>query len=179
MEIIEEILPDVFLLSLKKSTDSRGDFLKVYNFQDLENLHLNFIPKESYISTSSLDVLRGMHYQTGKYAHEKLVCCFQGKVLDVIVDVRPNSSNFNRPQSIILSEEKNEALLIGKGYAHGFLSLQEKTIMIYMTSTIYAPEFDCGVLWSSINYNWPSVKPIISSRDTLHPRIGEHECEFS
>ena len=178
MEIIEEILPDVFLLSLKKSTDLRGDFLKIYNFKDLENLHLNFIPKESYISTSSLDVLRGMHYQTGKYAHKKLVCCFQGKVVDVIVDVRPNSSNFNRPQSIILSEEKNEALLIGKGYAHGFLSLKENSAMSYLTSTVYDPSSDCGVLWSSINFNWPIENPILSDRDKLHPSLGNHKCEF-
>ena len=179
MKIIEEILPDVFLLSLNKSRDLRGDFIKIYNSLDLQNLDLNFIPKESYISNSSLNVLRGMHYQIGQFAHKKLVTCFKGRVIDVIVDVRPNSLNFNKPISHILSEEKPEAILIGKGYAHGFLSLQENTGMLYMTSTIYAPNFDCGVLWSSINFNWPLQDPIISIRDTLHPRIGEHKCEFS
>ena len=179
MKIIEERLPDVFLISINNSYDLRGNFMKLYNFDELNLLDLDFVPKESYISSSKCNVIRGMHYQVGKYAHKKLVTCFKGKVLDIIVDVRKNSPNFNKPISYILSEENPQALLIGKGYAHGFISLREESIMNYMTSTVYAPQFDCGVLWSSINFSWPIKKPIISKRDTLHPSIGKHKCEFS
>ena len=179
MKIIEERLPDVFLISINNSFDLRGKFVKFYNLDELNLLNLDFVPKESYISSSKCGVIRGMHYQVGKYAHKKLVTCFKGKVLDIIVDVRKNSPNFNKPISYILSEENPQALLIGKGYAHGFLSLSEESIMNYMTSTVYAPQFDCGVLWSSINFSWPIKKPIISKRDTIHPSIGKHKCEFS
>ena len=178
MKIKDEILPGVFVISLKNSIDQRGIFVKTYNAKDIENLDLNFFPKESYITSSSLNVLRGMHYQIGEYSHEKLVTCYKGKVLDVIVDVRPSSLNFNKPVSYYLSEDEPEAIFIGKGYAHGFLSLCEGAIMSYMTSTVYAPKYDCGVLWSSIDFNWPLKKPIISERDTLHPIIGNHKCEF-
>ena len=178
MKIIDEILPEVFLISLKNSNDLRGKFVKTYNSKEVKDLDLDFIPKESYISTSSLNVLRGMHYQIREYSYKKIVTCFKGKVLDVIVDVRPDSINFNKPVSYFLSEEKPEAIFIGKGYAHGFLSLTDSTIMSYMTSTVHAPKFDCGVLWSSIDFNWPIEKPIISERDLLHPVIGKHKCEF-
>ncbi len=178
MKIIEQVLPEVFLISLNNSNDLRGNFVKIYNSDEFEKLNLKFFPKESYLSTSSLNVLRGMHYQTGKYAHKKLVSCFKGKVLDVIVDVRPSSKNYNRSVSFYLSEDNPMALLIGKGYAHGFLSLSEICIMSYMTTTVHEPRFDCGVLWSSINFNWPIENPIISERDTTHPKIGKHKCEF-
>jgi len=179
MKIIDQILPDVFLISLKNSNDHRGNFVKTFNSLDFEKQDFGFSPKESYISSSAENVLRGMHYQIKKYSYVKLVTCFKGRVLDVIVDVRPSSSNYNKPISHILSEEKPEAILIGKGYAHGFLSLSNESIMSYMTSTIYSPNFDCGVLWSSINFNWPLDKPILSERDKRHPSIGEHQCEFS
>mgnify|MGYP001219685989 FL=1 len=179
MKIIKELLPDVFLISLKSSVDARGNFVKTFNVKDFSNLELDFNPEEAYLSSSSSKVLRGMHYQIGKYSHKKLVTCFKGKVLDVIVDVRPSSKNYNKPVSACLNETTPEAILIGKGYAHGFLSLSEISIMSYITTSIHVPEFDCGVLWSSINFNWPIRKPITSQRDTLHPKIGKHKCEFS
>ena len=179
MKIIENKHRDVFLIEIKKSFDLRGDFIKTYNSDELEKLNINFVPKESYISSSNLSVLRGMHYQVCEYSHEKLITCLRGKILDVIVDVRPNSKYFNKPVSHILSEENPQALLIGKGYAHGYLSLSENTVVSYLTSTVYAPKFDCGVLWSSIDFKWPIRDPILSERDKLHPLLGNHKCEFS
>lgn len=179
MELIKKLLPDVNLISIKYQKDIRGEFKKNYNFDDFNKLGINFLPKESYISKSSLNVLRGMHYQIGNYAQKKLVSCISGKILDVIVDIRPNSTNYNKPISYVLDEEKPEVIMIGKGYAHGFLSLSKNSIMSYLTSTVYAPKFDCGILWSSIDFEWPLTKPILSERDKLHPLIGKHKCEFS
>ncbi len=179
MNIIDEVLPNVFLVSIKSSNDIRGNFIKTYNFEEFKKLNLNFIPKESYISSSFFNVVRGMHYQVEKSAHEKLITCIKGKVLDVIVDVRPFSSNFNKPVSFFLSENEPIAILIGKGYAHGFLSLSKISIMSYMTSTVYCPSYDSGVLWSSIDFEWPIKNPILSQRDKLHPLLGNHKCKFS
>ena len=178
MDLIKELLPKVYLFSLNKNEDIRGDFLKIYNLNELGKYNINFIPHEFYISTSSLNVIRGMHYQVSKFSHDKLVSCFKGKVLDVIVDVRKNSKYYNKPVSCILSSDSPQAIFIGKGYAHGFLSLKKNSRMSYLTSTVYDPSSDCGVLWSSINFNWPIENPILSERDKLHPSLGNHKCEF-
>lgn len=178
MDLIKELLPNVYLFSLNKFEDIRGDFLKIYNLNDLKKFNIDFIPNECYLSTSSLNVIRGMHYQVANYAHDKLVSCLEGKVLDVIVDVRTTSCHYNKPVSCILSSDSPTALYIGKGYAHGFLSLYKNSKMSYLTSTVYDPSFDCGVLWSSINFKWPIDNPILSNRDKLHPLLGNHKCEF-
>ena len=105
---------------------------------------------------SNKNVIRGMHCQFKEAKHNKLVTCIQGSVLDVVVDIRKESKLFNKPYSIILSEDKNKSLLIGEGYAHGFLSLQENTILQYITSYPYLSELDSGVNWKSINFKWLS-----------------------
>ena len=178
MHLIKELLPKVYLFELNKNQDIRGDFLKVYNLNDFKKYNIDFLPHECYFSTSSLNVIRGMHYQVSSYAHEKVVTCFQGEVLDVIVDVRKYSINYNKPVSCILKSDSPQAIYIGKGYAHGFLSLRENSKMSYLTSTVYDPSSDCGVLWSSINFKWPIDNPILSDRDKLHPLLGDHKCEF-
>ena len=171
MQVIKEILPDVFLLKCFFHEDKRGSFTKLFHHNALLDQGINFLPLESYISSSSLNVLRGMHYQEGKAAHQKLVFCSTGKILDVIVDIRTDSSNFNKPISIELNEKKSEAILIGKGYAHGFLSLEKNSSMIYYTSTVHNPDKDTGIHWSSINFEWPCKKPLISLRDSNLPSI--------
>lgn len=178
MQLIKELLPKVYLFSLNKIEDVRGDFLKIYNLNSLKKYNIDFVPNECYLSTSSLNVIRGMHYQVSNYAHNKLITCFRGEVLDVIVDVRKDSVNYNKPISCKLKSDLPQAIYIGKGYAHGFLSLKENSTMSYLTSTVYDPSSDCGVLWSSINFEWPIADPIISDRDKFHPKLGNHKCEF-
>jgi dTDP-4-dehydrorhamnose 3,5-epimerase len=120
-----------------------------------------------------------MHFQVKNSAQQKLVTCPVGKVLDVIVDVRIESPYFNKPISIELGEKEPLAILIGKGYAHGFLSLTDNSFMQYLTSTVHSPAHDKGVLWSSIDFNWPTDSPKISNRDSNHPAIGREICIFS
>ena len=112
-----------------------------------------------------------MHYQINKEDNFKLVTCIKGRVLDVIVDIRPNSPCYNQPFSLELSEDNCLALLIGKGYAHGFLTLSEESWMLYATSSVHCKTMDRGILWSSIAFKWPNDSPIISERDSLHPVI--------
>lgn len=171
IQVINEILPDVFLIKCFHHEDKRGSFTKLFHHNSLVDQGINFLPLESYVSSSSFQVLRGMHYQKGKAAHQKLIFCATGKILDVIVDIRADSSNFNKPKCIELNSHKKEAILIGKGYAHGFLSLEKNTSMIYYTSTVHCPEKDSGVLWSSIDFKWPCDKPLVSLRDSNLPSI--------
>jgi dTDP-4-dehydrorhamnose 3,5-epimerase len=114
-----------------------------------------------------------MHFQVDEAAHEKLVYCVCGHVLDVVVDIRPDSPSFNKPAFVHLRADDSFALFVGKGYAHGFLSLKDDSLMIYQTSTVYNPALDKGVLWSSIDFDWPISSPILSARDLSHPSISD------
>jgi dTDP-4-dehydrorhamnose 3,5-epimerase len=164
-------LPGVFVLDLQLHKDPRGLFVKTYNEKLFAELHLDFKVAEVFHSVSAANVLRGMHYQTGTSAHSKLVYCLSGEILDVVVGIDPGQSTFNKCFSINLNTDSGQALLIGKGYAHGFLSLKDNTLVNYMTSTIHDPAADSGVLWSSICFDWPIQSPILSARDQNHPPI--------
>lgn len=170
-EILENTLPGVYLLSMLDLRDHRGRFVKSFNTDSFTSLGLAFSVAESFYSISSRDTLRGMHFQTGASAHSKLVYCSSGSVLDVVVGINPALPSFNRPYSVELSSEKGNCLLIAKGYAHGFISLCDDSIVNYLTSTVYSPRDDLGVLWSSIDFEWPVMTPILSSRDASHPPI--------
>ena len=169
--IRERLLQEVYLLEHPSYFDRRGSFAKIFHSQDLEEQGVEFTPAESFLTKSASKVLRGMHFQAGEAAHEKLVCCPKGRVLDVVVGINPDSPDFNRPIFVELSGEDSSALLIGKDYAHGFLSLSDDSWMFYHTSTVHCPELDRGVLWSSINFDWPIKSPLLSQRDLCHPPI--------
>jgi len=169
--IIDHLLPGVRVLQCPQYIDHRGDFTKIFHLEAFSRLDIPFNVAETFLTRSRAGVIRGMHFQEGVAAHDKLVFCPKGRVLDVIVDVRPESADFNKPVSLELSEHCQTALLIGKGYAHGFLALEEDSWMVYSTNTIYNPDMDRGVLWSSIAFEWPLNKPVLSERDSLHPSI--------
>lgn len=174
-----ELLPGVFVLEHKRFEDNRGSFFKIFQDELFTSLGIDFQPKEYFYSTSKKNVIRGMHFQVGKYSHDKLVYCSEGNLIDVIVDVRRNSKNFNKPVSFELSGSDSKMIFISKGYAHGFLSKSRISTMHYFTSTVHSPMFDRAVLWSSINFDWNIKKPILSQRDLSHPSIHEIKCEFS
>lgn len=173
LRVRSQPLPGVYLLDCPYFPDHRGDFTKLFHIDALSKQGISFMPAESFITRSKVDVLRGMHFQDGEAAHDKLVACIKGSVLDVVVDVRPQSPHFNQPLAVELSDASNTALLIGKGYAHGFLTLSDDSWMLYTTSTVHCPSLDRGVLWSSIAFEWPVVHPLLSDRDGRHPLIQE------
>ena len=166
-------LPGVFVLDCPHFPDHRGDFTKLFHSEALLAQGIAFTPAESFLTRSNAGVLRGMHFQVDDAAHDKLVTCIKGRVLDVVVDVRPASPNFNQPFSIELPDKSNTALLVGKGYAHGFFTLDDDSWMLYSTSTVHCTSLDRGVLWSSIAFKWPSEQPVLSDRDRRHPFIQE------
>jgi dTDP-4-dehydrorhamnose 3,5-epimerase len=175
INISSQPLPGVFVLDCPHFPDHRGDFTKLFHIDAMQARGIPFSPAESFLTRSNAGVLRGMHFQVGQAAHDKLVACIKGSVLDVVVDVRPDSPHFNQPLAVELSEVSNKALLIRKGYAHGFLSLTDDSWMLYSTSTVHCPSLDRGVLWSSIAFDWPCAQPLLSERDGRHPSIRELE----
>lgn len=177
-EVLDEPLPGVFVIRTPRFEDERGIFLKTYNSSFFDTLPNPFYPAEQFTSVSADGVLRGMHFQTGSSSHQKLISCIAGELLDVVVDVRPESPNFNKPISLKLSENNPISILVAKGYAHGFLSLSNSCTIQYLTSSVHSPHEDKGVLWSSLNFDWPIEKPLISPRDASHPQIGSVKYTF-
>jgi len=168
----------VLEINIPNHKDDRGIFNKAYNYNSFIDLGINFIPREHFHSISDKNVLRGMHFQTKRSAHNKLINCVKGSILDVCVDVRKGSKYYNQPVEININEDSNIVLFIPKGFAHGFLSYEDNTIVQYMTDTVHDPINDRGILWNSIDFNWPIESPILSDRDKTHTPLGYELCEF-
>ena len=177
-KIVKNFLGGAKLIETPKFKDERGFFYKTYNYEEFKKISLNFKPEEQFFSVSNKNVLRGMHFQTKEYAHDKLVSCLSGKVLDVIVDLRINSEYYKNVISLELDSRNPHSLYIPTGFAHGFVSLQDNSLMQYLTSRVYNQSFDQGVHWKSINFNWPNEEYLVSERDSNHPYIEDLKCEF-
>ncbi len=145
--------------------DERGSFIKWYDDRSFTEQGISACFKESYFSISDKDVIRGMHFQVPPADHEKCVSVSHGAVRDVILDIRKNSSSYGEAKEIILSAENHLALFIPRGFAHGFVSLEDHTIMNYLVATVYSPEHDKVIRWNSFAYDWKIQDPIISKRD--------------
>ena len=165
MKIDSEPLSGAWVLCPKIFLDQRGSFVKIYNSDLFTSLGLSFAPHEEYFSSSARGVIRGMHFQRPPHDHQKLVYCVSGRVLDVILDLRKNSPTYGRSTAVDLSEKNRRLFLISKGFAHGFLALEENSTMVYLTSTGHAPSHDSGVRWDSFGFAWPEENPIVSQRD--------------
>lgn len=159
-------------------TDNRGYFLKTFHENTFIDLGLNTDWKEEYFSESQQGVVRGMHFQTPPYDHFKLVTCIKGRVLDVVCDLRKESKTFKNVFSFELSGDNATQLYIPKGCAHGFLALEDNSIMFYKVSTVYNPSHDSGILWNSIDFEWPNKGLIISERDLSHQPINQFNTPF-
>lgn len=165
MNILKSNLDGVFEIENNIFNDHRGCFVKTFHAGDFIENGLDADYKESFYSVSKKNVLRGMHYQLPPYDHSKLVYVVSGKILDVVVDIREGSGTFGGYYSTELSSLNGKSLYVGKGFAHGFLTLSESATVVYMTTTVYNPESDTGVRWDGFGYEWPVSNPIISSRD--------------
>lgn len=133
-------------------------------------------------SKSTYGVIRGLHFQKPPFAQSKLVRCVKGKVLDVAVDIRKDSSTYGQHVSVELSEENHRQIFIPKGFAHGFAVLSEIAICQYKCDDFYAPQADGGIniLDQSLGINWqiPFDKVILSEKDTKHPLLKDFVSIF-
>lgn len=158
--------------------DNRGSFVKTFHADTFAELKLVTDFKEEYFSTSTKNVVRGMHFQIPPADHVKLVCCIEGAVKDVVVDLRKNSATFGKHCAFYLNGERMNMLYIPKGFAHGFLTLSERATMFYKLTTVYSPENDKGILWNSCGIDWQCDAPILSDRDKTHPTLAEFDSPF-
>ena len=174
---IETTIAGCFELQPIVHADSRGRFVKTYNVEYFRSHDLETDFKEQYYTISKKGVLRVMHFQTPPREHNKLVYCTSGIILDVVLDLRIGSPSYLKHFSLNLSEEMGNILYLPAGLAHGFYSLTEATVS-YNVSTVYAAEFDSGILWNSIGMIWPNMFPEISERDSKFSALENFQSPF-
>lgn len=175
---IETPFEGLYVLETVHFQDERGGFQKLFNYEffKLNGLECDF--KEFYYSVNRKHVIRGMHFQLPPYEHAKLVYVSRGRIKDVVVDIRKQSQTFGKCFSIELDEYKAQYLYIPIGFAHGFLSLEEGTIVNYAQTSSYSKEHDCGILQSSIGFDWSVENPIVSGRDLTFDTLQHFQTPF-
>ena len=174
-KIIDTFLDEIYVLEHFQHSDERGVFLKFLNtdmFNKLQ-IHSNFTLKELYLSKSKKNVLRGMHFQKYPYGTSKLISVIKGKILDVVVGIGKN--NFGKIFSIKLDEFDNKMLFVPSNYAHGFLSLSNKTEVLYGSNEVFKSNYELSLNYSSIDFDWPVINPIVSERDKIAISLQEIE----
>ena len=164
MKIIKTKLKDLIIIKKDTHTDNRGYFRELY-------LEKNFKKKFLFdvMSLSKKNVLRGLHLQTKK-PQGKLITVIKGSLFDVAVDCRKKSKTFGKYFSIKLSENDNTSLYIPEGFAHGFCSLENNTILHYKCTNYRNPGSETGIVWndSKLKIKWPIKNPIISNKDKIN-----------
>lgn len=178
MKLIPTSLPGCFEVRPFFAQDERGTFVKTFHAEQFAKAGLTVEWREEFYSSSHKGVIRGMHFQTPPHDHEKLVYCIQGRVLDVVVDLRRALPTFGRYAAVELDAAHGHGLMIPKGMAHGFLALTDDVIMAYKVATAHEPTHDSGILWNSFGLDWGIETPIVSSRDRAHPALCDFDTPF-
>ncbi|MCT7445358.1 dTDP-4-dehydrorhamnose 3,5-epimerase [Aliarcobacter cryaerophilus] len=178
MTFTRTAIPDVVIIEPKVHGDSRGYFVETFRTDKLEEFlgyQINFCQDNE--SKSSKGVLRGLHYQLPPHAQTKLVRVIYGRVLDVAVDIRKNSPTFGKYVAVELSGENKKQLLIPRGFAHGFVVLEDDTIFAYKVDNYYSPECDRGIAFDDKNLNIDWIlnhnELNLSAKDTKQPKLNE------
>jgi dTDP-4-dehydrorhamnose 3,5-epimerase len=174
-------IPDLILIVPRVFTDSRGLFLEIYKHADFvaAGIPEHFV-QDNY-SRSIQGTLRGLHYQKNPKAQGKLVCCIQGTIFDVAVDIRAGSPHYGKWAAAELSGEKRKMLYVPPGFAHGFQVLSETAEVMYKCTEEYSPANDRGIIWNDpdIRISWPLKNPKLSDKDEMHPLLRNADNNFS
>jgi len=173
LQTLDSHIPDIKYIKFEPKTDNRGYFTECFRqswFNDY-----NFVQENESMSTGH--VLRGLHFQKEPYAQTKLLRVVTGKIIDVIVDIRPDSPTFKQHISVTLSSDDFYYLLIPKGFAHGFISLSVYNLIQYKVDNYYNPDYDAGIRYDDpdLNIKWPIdiTNATISDKDLQLPYLKD------
>ncbi len=176
MKFISTKLEGCYIIEPKIINDERGYFMESFNentFQKGIKQEVHFVQDNQSFSTKG--VLRGLHYQTGIHSQAKLVRVLQGEVLDVVVDIRPDSATYGQYVSVILSGENQKQFFVPRGFAHGFLVLSETATFFYKCDNFYNRESEGGLIYNdeTVNIDWqfPTNELLISEKDKIQPTL--------
>ncbi|WP_020401568.1 dTDP-4-dehydrorhamnose 3,5-epimerase [Gracilimonas tropica] len=166
LEVVKEPLPGLLIIKPKVFKDNRGFFLETWQSSRYKEIGImeNFV--QDNWSRSTKGVLRGLHFQK-EYPQGKLVSVRRGKVFDVAVDIRKNSSTYGQWYGQELNDNNNLQMYVPPGFAHGFCVISEKADFVYKCTDYYQPDDEEGIIWndSYLNIKWPEVDKIVSMKD--------------
>jgi dTDP-4-dehydrorhamnose 3,5-epimerase len=166
------------LVTPKKFGDERGFFCETYNAQAWEKAGLFYqFVQDNHSLSRDIGAVRGLHFQTAPFAQDKLVRVASGRILDIAVDLRRSSPTFGRHVAIELSRENWRQLFIPIGFAHGFVTLESNTEVLYKVSNFYSPQHERGLAWDDpdLAVAWPIAadRAILSTKDRTWPRLRD------
>ena len=183
MEAIKTDIEGIFILKPRIFKDARGYFFESYSkrdFKESTGLDIDFVQDNE--SCSSKGVIRGLHFQKPPYSQSKLVRCVKGKVLDIALDIRKDSSSYGKYIAVELTEENKLEFFIPKGFAHGFAVLSDVAVFQYKCDEYYHPESEGGIdpFDTELNIDWQTLldNAIVSEKDTRHPKFAEFVTPF-
>ena len=172
MRFYETGIAGVVIVDMEPHEDERGAFARLQCSDEFAAAGHPFVPVQTSLSRNPhLGTLRGMHYQPAPHAESKLVRTVRGRMFDVALDLRPGSPTWRQWTSAELSAENGRALLIPEGVAHGFLTLEPNTDVVYQISPAFRPGHEAGVRWNDLAFAiaWPAAPALISPRDATDP----------
>jgi dTDP-4-dehydrorhamnose 3,5-epimerase len=181
MKLIQTKLPDVYIIEPNVYTDVRGFFMETYNSNSFnkQGLRFSFIQDNHSLSIEE-GTIRGLHYQKNPSAQTKLVSVISGAIYDIVVDIRQSSPTFGHWIGEVLSQENKRQMLVPRGFAHGFCTLQPNTQVFYKADQLYSPEHERGILWNdpTLCIDWPTAHPILSDKDQRQPLLKDADINF-
>lgn len=186
MKIIKTELEDCYIIEPNKFGDERGYFSPYFIQSDFDELGFERVVQANR-SKSSKGVVRGLHFQKEPKCQAKIVEVIKGSAIDVVVDMREDSPTFGRWTKVFLSENNNRQLFVPRGFAHGFVSLEDNTVFHYLIDNDYAPELEGGILWNDpeVGIDWENIfeeyniaKPILSPKDTIREPLSKCKIKF-
>jgi dTDP-4-dehydrorhamnose 3,5-epimerase len=178
MRFERQEIPEILLVFPTMHSDIRGFFSETFRADSFaaHGLEAAFV-QDNHTYSSKKGVLRGLHFQLPPHAQGKLVRCVRGAIFDVSVDIRVGSPSYGRHVGLILSAENCREVWIPPGFAHGYVTLENNTEVIYKVTDYYAPECDSGIAWDdpalAIDWRLPSTQIILSDKDRKHPQLYE------
>ena len=180
MKSIETKIKNLLLIEPKVFKDSRGFFMESYNYNTFKELGIDNVFVQDNISKSSKGVLRGLHFQKDEYAQAKLVYVLRGAVLDITVDLRKDSETFGKYIAVELNDKNKQMLFIPRGFAHGFLTLEEDTEFIYKCDNFYNPKSEAGIMWNDrdLNIEWNFKKYGINENELIISEKDKKNMSF-
>lgn len=173
-------MKNLFIITLPRHGDHRGFFGETYSRRQYADMGIDVeFVQDNHSLSHAVGTFRGLHFQGPPHAQGKLVRCGRGAIFDVAVDIRRGSPTYGQSEGYELTAENGHQLYVPVGFAHGFVTLEPDSEIVYKCTDYYAPETEGAVRWDSCGIDWPlSVDPILSDKDAVAPALADFDSPF-
>lgn len=181
MEFLNVEIPGLLIVKPDIFQDERGYFFESYNKEAFDRQGFPAVFVQDNESKSKKGVIRGLHFQAPPFEQGKLVRVVRGAIMDVAVDIRIHSPHYGKWQSVILTGENKWMFWIPPGFAHGFLTLEDDTIVVYKCTQVYSRQHEGSLRWNDpeLAIQWPFTDLVVSARDSQAPLLNEFKSPFT